>query len=58
LILATGRAVLTFGGHLGRDDVLTPTGLKELAASGRLRYVIDDGNLWEKPAIQTWVTAN
>jgi len=50
--------VLTFGGHLGRDDVLTPTGLKELAASGRLRYVIDDGNLWEKPAIQTWVTAN
>ena len=58
LILATGRAVLTFGGYVGRDDILTPTGLREWVSSGRLRYVIDDGNLWEKPTINSWVTAN
>ena len=58
LIFATGRAVLTFGGYVGKDDILTPTGLKELAASGRLRYEIDDGYLWDKPAINSWVKTN
>ncbi|MFC6899951.1 hypothetical protein ACFQGX_32265 [Nonomuraea dietziae] len=42
IILETGEPVIAMGGFTGRDPALTVQGLKELVASGRLKYVMAD----------------
>ncbi|MEV4160536.1 glycosyltransferase family 39 protein [Nonomuraea dietziae] len=42
IILQTGEPVIAMGGFTGRDPALTVQGLKELVASGRLKYVMAD----------------
>ena len=54
-ILATGRAVLTFGGYIGNDDVITLAQLQTMVADGKLRYIVDNGNLSQKAEISAWV---
>ncbi|PKN93073.1 MAG: hypothetical protein CVU44_11630 [Chloroflexi bacterium HGW-Chloroflexi-6] len=54
-ILATGRAVLTFGGFNGGDNVIDLAGLQEMLASGELRFILDNGNLSQKAEIFAWV---
>jgi 4-amino-4-deoxy-L-arabinose transferase-like glycosyltransferase len=58
-ILATGRAVLTFGGFSGGDDVITVEQLAEMVADEEIRFVIFDGSLQQrKPEIATWIQSN
>jgi 4-amino-4-deoxy-L-arabinose transferase-like glycosyltransferase len=55
LILATGRPVLTFGGFRGDDNVVSLVQLQELVANGKLRFILDGGNLFQKADIFGWV---
>ncbi|MEI7846535.1 MAG: hypothetical protein WCK35_12095 [Chloroflexota bacterium] len=57
LFLATGWAVLTFGGFIGVDNVISTSKLADLVSSGKLRFVLDNGNLSDKTEIYTWVTS-
>jgi len=41
--LATGRPVLAMGGFMGTDPALTVSKLRQLVASGQLRYVLAGG---------------
>jgi 4-amino-4-deoxy-L-arabinose transferase-like glycosyltransferase len=54
-ILATGRPLLTLGGYIGHDNVITLPQLQMLVADGKLRYILDNGNLSQKPEISAWV---
>lgn len=58
LILETGRPVLYLGGFLGTDPVLTLEQFQGIIGSGRLRYVLNQGDLeGSQPAIGAWVTS-
>jgi 4-amino-4-deoxy-L-arabinose transferase-like glycosyltransferase len=57
LVLATGRAVLYIGGFGGHDTVIDAAGLAEMAAEGRLRYVLF-GNNPEKQDIAQWLDSS
>lgn len=57
-ILATQRAVLTMGGFNGGDNVISAEGLAQLVAVGKLRFVLDTGQLSRKADIASWVTRN
>ena len=57
-ILATSRPVLTFGGFSGSDSVIDAEELAEMVSSGKLRYVLDNGELESKSKIYTWVKEN
>lgn len=56
-ILETGRPVLTFGGFLGNEDVVTVDQLSELVKSGQLRFVLGE-DLNQHQAIAEWVKNN
>ncbi|MFG3436641.1 glycosyltransferase family 39 protein [Nonomuraea sp. NPDC047897] len=43
IILATGEPVIAMGGFTGRDPAMTVARLRDLVASGRLRYVLTGG---------------
>ncbi len=55
LVLATGRPVLYMGGFAGQDEVVTVDDLKEMAASGELRYIIYGGDRGDKQDIANWI---
>jgi 4-amino-4-deoxy-L-arabinose transferase-like glycosyltransferase len=57
-ILATSRPVLTFGGFTGSDSVINAEELAKMVSSGKLRYVLDNGELESKSKIYTWVKEN
>ena len=57
-ILATQRPVLTMGGFNGGDNVISADGLAQLVAEGKLRFVLDMGQLSRKADIASWVTRN
>ena len=57
-ILAAGRPFLTFGGYIGLDNAVSVSQLQQMVAAGRLRYILDNGNLAQKAEIHAWVTAN
>lgn len=55
-ILATDRAVLTFGGFNGGDNVVSVDQLAAMVESGELRYVLGGEELaLRKPEIGLWV---
>ena len=56
LILATGRAVFTFGGFRGDDEIVNVDQLQQLVSDGTLRFILDDDRLSSKAAINSWVT--
>ena len=59
LILETGRPVFTFGGFLGTDNIVDAAGLAKLVASGKLRFVLDSGQLSRSyPSLATWLQSN
>lgn len=43
IIIATGEPVITLGGYLGTDPILTPEKLSDLAKQGLLRFVMTGG---------------
>ncbi len=55
-ILETGRAVLTFGGFTGNDDVVDLERFQELVAEGELRFVL--GLPREKPEISGYILSS
>ena len=58
LLLATGRAVLTYGGYLGTDQILSADQLARMARSGEVRYFLllpQPGGATDAPAIERWV---
>jgi len=57
LVLATGRPVLYIGGFGGHDVVIDAAGLAEMAADGRLRYVLF-GDSPDKREIAQWLAAS
>jgi 4-amino-4-deoxy-L-arabinose transferase-like glycosyltransferase len=58
-ILATGRPVLTFGGFIGSDNILSASGLAQMVAAGELRFVLYTDELaGQKPEIASWVRQN
>ncbi|WP_308016070.1 glycosyltransferase family 39 protein [Nonomuraea aurantiaca] len=62
-ILSTGKPVMAMGGFTGSDPAMTVTRLKELVASGELRYVLAGGDDRGGPGrgnneVTTWVQAN
>jgi 4-amino-4-deoxy-L-arabinose transferase-like glycosyltransferase len=64
--LATGRPVLAMGGFSGGDPAMTVDHLRQLVASGQLRYVLAQGRGGAGPgggggtaaSVTEWVTAN
>ncbi|MFG1956573.1 ArnT family glycosyltransferase [Nonomuraea sp. NPDC049028] len=63
IILSTGKPVMAMGGFTGSDPAMTVTRLKELVASGKLRYVLAGGDDRGGPGrgnseVTTWVQAN
>ncbi|WP_084960401.1 ArnT family glycosyltransferase [Thermoactinospora rubra] len=60
IILATGRPVIAMGGFTGRDPAMTVDRLRELVASGRLRYVLTGGGGpgGASSEVTSWVQAN
>lgn len=57
-ILATSRPVLTFGGFLGGDNIISVTQLQEMVRSGKLRFVLSSGGSREKEALFAWTKKN
>ena len=57
-ILNTGRAFLTLGGYIGKDNVISLAQLQAMIQSEELRYVVDNGNLSQKEEISTWVQSS
>lgn len=58
-VLATDRAVLTFGGFTGSDNVVDVEELAALVSSGQLRFVIVENQLnGNKQEILAWVKSN
>ncbi|MBW8009943.1 MAG: dolichyl-phosphate-mannose--protein mannosyltransferase [Chloroflexi bacterium] len=55
-ILETGRAVLTFGGFTGSDNVVSVEQFVEMVYSGELQYVL--GLPQQKQEIASWMTQN
>ena len=53
LILATRQPILTAGGFLAVDPILTPQSLSELAMKGNVRYVLWDADL--QAPLAEWV---
>ncbi|MEV1247127.1 glycosyltransferase family 39 protein [Nonomuraea sp. NPDC049750] len=63
IILSTGKPVMAMGGFTGSDPAMNVTRLKELVASGKLRYVLASGDDRGGPGrgnneVTTWVQAN
>ncbi|MEU7829172.1 glycosyltransferase family 39 protein [Nonomuraea sp. NPDC049129] len=63
IILSTGKPVMAMGGFTGSDPAMTVTRLKELVASGKLRFVLaGDGDRGGpgrgNSEVTTWVQAN
>ena len=56
-ILATGRAVFTFGGFGGMDQVVDTAGLAEMVSAGDLRFVLNKGSE-SRQEIRGWVVEN
>ena len=56
-ILATGRAVFTFGGFGGMDQVVDAAGLAEMVSAGDLRFVLNQG-LESRQEIRGWLVEN
>ena len=55
-ILATLRPVLTFGGFSGGDNVIDVSGLAQMVADGKLRFVLGGQELERsKPEIANWL---
>ncbi len=57
-ILATSRPVLTFGGFLGGDNIISVTQLEEMVKSGKLRFILSSGESREKEALFAWTKKN
>ncbi|MBE7434438.1 MAG: glycosyltransferase family 39 protein [Anaerolineales bacterium] len=55
LVLATGLPVLYMGGFAGQDEVVTVDDLKEMVASGELRYILYGGDRGNKQDIANWI---
>jgi 4-amino-4-deoxy-L-arabinose transferase-like glycosyltransferase len=64
IIIATGQPVMTMGGYLGTDPILTPEKLREMAGRGVVRFVLIGGLSFTKRntpaeiALREWVTKN
>lgn len=43
IIIATGEPVMTLGGYLGTDPILTPAKFRELAERGEIRFAMTGG---------------
>ncbi len=60
--IATHKAVLAMGGFSGGDSAMTVTKLKQLVASGQLRYVLISGRMGgpqaQSNSVLDWVTQN
>lgn len=54
-LLASDRAVLTFGGFSGGDPVINTDQLAQLVANGDLAYILDTGLPQRKPELYNWV---
>jgi 4-amino-4-deoxy-L-arabinose transferase-like glycosyltransferase len=57
-ILATARPVFTFGGYVGKDNVIDVAGLQAMVTAGKLRFILDNNNLSGKPEIAAWIGMN
>jgi len=61
LIISTGEPVMTLGGYLGTDPILTPEKLRELVARGVVRYAMIGGlsltkrNQAQEVAMRDWI---
>jgi 4-amino-4-deoxy-L-arabinose transferase-like glycosyltransferase len=64
IIIASGDAVMTLGGYLGTDPILTPETLAERALRGEVRFVLVGGfsltkrNQPNEIALREWVQKN
>lgn len=58
LILGTGLPVMTYGGFMGAEKILSPARLEELVADGQVRYILIAAGNSMQPEIDTWVRAH
>lgn len=56
VILATGKAVMAFGGFLGSDPALTVPELSRLAAAGKVHYFLISPRSSSQQDIVNWIT--
>jgi 4-amino-4-deoxy-L-arabinose transferase-like glycosyltransferase len=64
IVIATGKPVMTVGGYLGNDPILTPARLSELGERGTVRFVMTGGFSLVKSkepnqiALHEWILKN
>ncbi|MBW8481730.1 glycosyltransferase family 39 protein [Actinomadura parmotrematis] len=58
LILQTGKPVIAMGGFSGSDPAMTVTKLKDYVETGKLKYVLIDGDRGGNSEVAAWVKAN
>jgi 4-amino-4-deoxy-L-arabinose transferase-like glycosyltransferase len=64
LIVRTGAPIMSMGGYLGRDPILTPADLERMVAGGELRFAIVGGYAIVPPdtrrerALAAWIRAH
>lgn len=55
LILDTGLPVMTYGGFMGAEKILTAARLAELVSEGQVRYILIAGGGGQQPELEEWV---
>ncbi len=58
VMLATGRAALTYGGYLGDDHILTPAGVAHLVERGEVRFFWLLPRMTVQQDIAAWVAGH
>jgi len=60
IILDTGESVMTYGGFAGAEKILTAEELKQMVASGQIRYILAGVTTQssQQPEIDSWVLSH
>jgi len=58
IVLSTGQPVMTYGGFMGSEKILSGARLEELVASGEVRYIIISATNSQQPEVDAWVRSH
>ncbi len=58
IILATGKSVMTYGGFLGSEKILTTEKLEEMVAKEQVRYIMIGSVYSQQPEVDRWVRSH
>ncbi|MDR3565631.1 MAG: glycosyltransferase family 39 protein [Negativicutes bacterium] len=58
IILDTGRPVMTYGGFMGSEKIITAEKLADMVADRQLRYIMITSGYVQQPEVVDWVTSH